>query len=66
MSKTKEAMALVDQGMAPYRAAKEVKMSPSTLYVALKKRREDAMQRLECPCCGSLVSSARIKRHLLK
>ena len=50
MSKTKEAMALVDQGVAPFAAAKQVGMAPSTLYVALKKRREK--EQGHCPCCG--------------
>ena len=40
MSKTKEAMALVDTGMAPYAAARQVGVASNTLYVALKRRRE--------------------------
>lgn len=64
MSKTQEAMALVDQGMTPYAAAKQVGLSANALYVALKKRREK--QGVEpCPCCGTLVPSDRIKREVL-
>ena len=61
-SKTHQAMKMVDQGMAPYRAAREVGISPNTLYVALKRRRESLVPKVECPCCGSLAAEEMIKR----
>lgn len=65
MSKTQEAIALVDQGMAPFAAAKQVGLSANTLYVALKKRR--ARQGMEpCPCCGTIVPVEKIDRTVLK
>lgn len=65
MSKTQEAIALVNQGMTPFAAAKQIGLSPNTLYVALKKQREK--QGIEaCPCCGSLVQVEKIKRDVLK
>lgn len=65
MSKTQDAMALVDQGMAPYAAARQVEMSPNTLYVALKRRREKETQEA-CPCCGSLVAKDKIDWSVVK
>lgn len=63
MSKTKDAIALVEQGMAPYAAAKQVGLTPNSLYVALKKRREQhAAGLVHCPCCDSLVPAERIKK----
>jgi len=60
MSKTQDAIRLVDEGVPPFQAAKQMELAPNALYVALKKRREK--QPLEpCPCCGSLVEPARIK-----
>ncbi len=54
MSKTQEAIALVNQGMTPFAAAKQVGLSANTLYVALKRQREK--QGIEaCPCCGQVV-----------
>lgn len=50
MTKTDEAMALVDQGMPAYAAAKEKEISPNTLYVALARRRKK--QAGLCPSCG--------------
>lgn len=65
MSKTKDAMALVDQGMAPYAAARQVGMTANTLYVALKRRRDRASL-THCPCCNSLMPEHRIDRSVLK
>ncbi len=65
MSKTQEAIALVNQGMTPFAAAKQVGLSANTLYVALKRQRE--RQSVEaCPCCGSLVPAEKIDRSVLK
>jgi hypothetical protein len=65
MSKTQEAIELVNQGMAPFAAAKQVGLSANTLYVALKRRR--AKQGVEaCPCCGTLVPGEKINRDVLK
>jgi len=65
MSKTQDAIALVNQGLTPFAAAKQVGLSANTLYVALKKQREK--QGVEaCPCCGSLVPAEKINRDVLK
>lgn len=65
MSKTQEALALVNQGMTPFAAAKQVGLSANTLYVALKKQRE--RQGVEaCPCCGTLVPGEKINREVMK
>lgn len=65
MSKTQEALALVNQGMTAFAAAKQVGLSANTLYVALKRQREK--QGIEaCPCCGTLVPAEKIKRNVLK
>ena len=37
MSKTQEALALVNQGMTPFAAAKQVGLSANTLYVAFEE-----------------------------
>ena len=66
MSKTQEAMAMVDEGVPPYRAAREKGISPNTLYVALKRRREAAVPKDVCPCCGTLVEKAKIDWSVVK
>jgi hypothetical protein len=54
MSKTQDAIALVNQGVAPFAAAKQVGLSANTLYVALKKEKEKAGIE-QCPCCNQVV-----------
>ena len=64
MSKTAMAIALVDEGMTPFTAAKQVGLTPNTLYVALKLRREresKAQGLVNCPCCGSKVNPTQIQ-----
>ena len=39
-TKTEQALALVDQGMKPFAAARQIGVSPNGVYLALKKRRE--------------------------
>jgi hypothetical protein len=65
MSKTKEAMALVDTGMAPYAAARQVGVASNTLYVALKRRREAVLPKVKCPCCGKSVMERFVRREVL-
>ncbi|MEY4591768.1 MAG: hypothetical protein RIR18_663 [Pseudomonadota bacterium] len=62
-SKTQQAIELVDAGIKPFAAAKQVELSPNALYLALKKRREQ-QQMAKCPCCGSVVPEKQIKRDL--
>jgi len=50
MSKTKQALALVAQGMNAHAAAKEAGIKPNSVYVALARQRM-----VTCPCCGSKV-----------
>lgn len=64
-SKTSRALARVDAGEAPYPAAVAEKLSPNTLYVAIKRRREK-MSMTPCPCCGAMVEPSKINRDVLK
>ncbi|MER2541451.1 MAG: hypothetical protein ABTQ26_19590 [Azonexus sp.] len=65
MSRTQQALALWRSGQTPYAAAKEVGLSPTALYAAIK--REEAKNEKEpCPCCGTLVPGEKINRDVLK
>jgi len=66
MSKTQDALRLMkDKGLTPYAAAKEVGITPTTLYAAI--RREEAKGAITaCPCCGTLVQAEKINRSVLK
>jgi transposase-like protein len=66
MSKTQDALRLIkDKGMTPYAAAREVGITPTTLYAAI--RREEAKGAMAaCPCCGTVVSSEKIDSSVLK
>lgn len=57
MTRTDKALRLVAQGYTPYAAARQVGISTTTVYVAIKRRAGKVM----CPCCGSLVDAAAIK-----
>lgn len=66
MSKTQDALQLIrDNGLTPYAAAKEVGITPTTLYAAIK-REASKMAMAACPCCGTMVPGERIKRSVLK
>lgn len=66
MSKTQDALKLMrEKGLTPYAAAKEAGITPTTLYAAI--RREEAKGTMSaCPCCGSMVPTAKINRGVLK
>jgi hypothetical protein len=66
MSKTQEAIRLMrEKGITPYAAAKEVGITPTTLYTGLK--REEAKGTMKpCPCCGSVVPVDKINTAVLK
>lgn len=66
MSKTQDALRLMrEKGLTPYAAAKEVGITPTTLYAAI--RREEAKGVLAaCPCCGTLVPGEKINRDVLR
>lgn len=64
MSKTQDAIALVDQGMSVLKAAAQIGVSHNTVYLALKKRRAKA-NLVACPCCRSLVEKSRINQEVL-
>jgi hypothetical protein len=54
-----------EKGITPYAAAKEVGITPTTMYAAI--RREEAKGTMEpCPCCGSVVPTERINHAVLK
>ena len=50
-SKTQQALDLVRQGMTPYAAAQQAGVSPSVVYVAIKRQQDKTL----CPCCGQVV-----------
>lgn len=56
INKTDMAIALVDQGMTRYAAAKKVNLTASVLYIALKKLKPTVI----CPCCGGKVDAGRV------
>ena len=59
MSKTDEALRLIaDEGLTPYAAAKKAGITPTTVYVAMQRRKG----KVTCPCCGSLVDAEQIKK----
>jgi len=62
-SKTQIALGLLeaDPNMTPYQAAKQVGITPTTLYTAMKRRQANA-HLVICPCCGSRVDPERIKQ----
>ena len=52
MSKTDEALRLIaEEGLTPYAAAKQAGITPTTVYVALQRRKGKQL----CPCCGQVV-----------
>jgi len=66
MSKTQDALRLIrEKGLTPYAAAKEVGITPTTLYSAIK-REEAKSEKQACPCCGTLVPNEKINREVLK
>ncbi len=50
-SKTQQALDLVRQGMTPYAAAQQAGISPSVVYVAIKRQQDKTL----CPCCGQVA-----------
>lgn len=64
MSRTEDAVKYVDGGMTPYAAAKLCGISPTTVYVALKRREANkAAGKVPCPCCGTMVDAARLAQN---
>lgn len=51
-SKTQQALDLVDEGMAPFAAAHQVGIAPSTVYIAIKRRKASGRR---CPCCNQAL-----------
>lgn len=67
LSKTMQALKLVDQGMKVREAAKEIGISEQAVYTAKKRQEESiALGKVRCPCCNSLVPEERINREVLK
>jgi hypothetical protein len=67
--KTQHALRLVADGMTPYAAAKEAKITPQAVYRAQARERDKALRSgalVACPCCGSLVEPARIENTIDK
>jgi hypothetical protein len=66
MSKTQDALRLMrEKALTPYAAAKEVGITPTTLYAAIK-REETKGVLAACPCCGTLVPAEKINRDVLR
>jgi hypothetical protein len=62
-SKTMQALALVDQGLSRYAAAKQVGISESAVHRAFHRRKDKPI----CPCCNQVVPDAfSINRFVLK
>lgn len=59
-SKTQRAMRLVDGGMTPFAAARQVQLAPNVLYLAIAKRRKDPEPEV-CPECGQKRKSLKKK-----
>ena len=67
MSKTDEALKLVEEGLTPYAAAKQVGITPTTVYVAMRRiEAARAAGKVPCPCCGTVVPGDQINRQVLK
>jgi hypothetical protein len=62
-SKTMQAVALVEQGMTAYAAAKQVGINASAVTRALQRREDKTI----CPCCGQIVREGfKVNRAVLK
>lgn len=62
-SKTMQAVALVEQGMSAYAAAKQLGISPSAVSRAIQRREDKTV----CPCCGQVVREGfKVDRAVLK
>ena len=55
MSKTSEALKLIDAGMNRHKAAKTVGITASQVYRAVKTRRMKSASK--CPCCGQDITA---------
>jgi transposase-like protein len=55
MSKTKQALELIEQGMKPAEAARTMAISESSVYAALRKQKSIVNGR--CSCCGAPVDA---------
>jgi predicted transcriptional regulator len=65
LSKTQQAVALVDGGMSAYAAAQKLEISASAISRALA-RREAAKGRI-CPCCSQVVRAGfKVNKAVLK
>lgn len=67
MSRTEQALKLIEEGITPYAAAKQIGITPTTVYAA--KRRQEAARaagKVSCPCCGTTVPDSQIDRSVLK
>lgn len=53
MSKTQEAIKLVESGMSAYAAAKKVGINESAVSKGLQRKRSNSDRR--CPCCEQII-----------
>lgn len=51
-SKTQQALDLVDEGVTPFAAAHQIGVAPSTVYIAIKRRKHSGRR---CPCCNQAL-----------
>lgn len=52
-----------EKGISLNQAAKELGVPPSSLYAYMARREFQILKgKVECPCCGSLVESHKIKK----
>lgn len=67
LSKTMQAMKLIEGGMKVHDACRQVGVSEQAVYSA-RKRQEGSVARgkIRCPCCNSMVPRDRINQEVLK
>ena len=67
LSKTMQAMKLIEGGMKVRDACRKVGVSEQAVYTARKRQKGSmAMGKVRCPCCNSLVPRDRINQEVLK
>lgn len=62
MTKTEQAIKLVEEGMTVRKAAREVDVSESAVHAAIKRKRAEQLAASGvCPCCGQMINRSALK-----
>lgn len=64
MSKTQDAIKLVESGMSAYASAKQVGISAGAVSRGLKRKAENSDSR--CPCCNQVVKDKDVLKSIKK